>query len=258
MSVRWPVHLALDNKATVLTLSQLLKSDLRPPKRPWSLLTNGDLWELVYALLRWRKGKASTAVQWCKGHALDADVQAGLSNPYLAWGNGMADYEAARAHEMLSYCEMLSEAFQSKQKDFVTFLVAIHAMFVRVIRAEKTLRDARVRSLSRMIPLRLPHRSIELLNARVISIPSYPDQESGAALPSLLNPGVAGSLDKHDDCILRFLSNARWVLNSLGTTWLELVIAYAFGGGTLACADFILDMPTLITSTACRHYHLKP
>ena len=248
VSVRWPVRLALDNLSIVQGLEQLLVSDLQLPKKPWSLLTNGDLWELVYKLLCWRRGKHSTAVQWCKGHALDCHLQSGVSNPFLAWGNDMADKEAERAHGMLSDCEHLCLALRAKQTDYVAFLVAVHAMFVRVIRTEKTLREERARPFSRLLPLKLPHRSVSLLQARLLSTPAVPDPLTGITLPSMLDASILDSLDIHDTNVLCFLSNARWALpgelNSLGTTWLELLIAYAFSGGTLACAAGALKVPT--------------
>ena len=248
ISVRWPLHLALDNLSTVNALNDLLRSDLRPPRKPWSLMVNGDLWELVHQLLRWRQGKATTAVRWCKGHALEAHFDDGSSSPYLAWGNDMADKEAERAHQMLAYCEQLCAAYQAKQAVYVNFLVKLHAMFVRVIRAEKVLRDQRARSLPRPCLLRLPHRHTSLLQARTLSLPPCPDESTGTTFASLADSSISDQLDPHDQCVLRFLLNVRWALpgelNSLGTTWLELVVAYALCGGTLDCASTILKVPT--------------
>ena len=100
------------------------------------LVVPGDLWELLHAILIWRGGANTTIVKWCKGHAEDAHVTAGITDRFRQWGNGVADTEAEAAHNMISDCEHLCREFRARQGIYADFLAAIHAMFVRVIRAE--------------------------------------------------------------------------------------------------------------------------
>ena len=122
-------------------------------------------------------------------------------------------------------------------------------MFLRVIRADKELRSTRAAGLGRLVKLKLPHRDLLLLQPKLLQLPCCPDLEDGVFIPSLLGPGVAEAFSSHDRYVYHFLHNSRWVLpgsyNNLGTTWLELLIAYACNGGTLHCAEHILNVPTL-------------
>ena len=175
-------------------------------------------------------------------------VLAGLTTPYILWGNDTADKEALAAHALIDDCEDICLAFYSKQQRYIDFLVALHAMFVRVIRAEKSLRDARVKALGKFVKLKLPHRNPQLLNARPVSMPSCPSPEDGVRIPSLLDTSVTSNLDAHDQRVLSFIRHSCWTqpgqMNSLGSTWLEIMIAYAHLGGTLACADHVLKVPS--------------
>ena len=163
LCVPWPIHLALDNLSTVKRLNDVLSSGCASPRRPWCLQKNGDIWDLVHAVLIWRKGAATTVVNWCKGHADRSHLHAGITDEFRLWGNNLADEEAEKAHGMISDCEDLCQAFYSRQKLYIDFVAAIHAMFVRVIRAEKILRDEHVAKLNKLVKLKLPHRDIALL-----------------------------------------------------------------------------------------------
>ena len=179
----------------------------------------------------------------------ETHILAGFSTPYVAWGNDMADKAAERAHCMVSDCEHLCSVFKAKQEIYIDFLHGLWGMFLRVIRAEKKLRDQRAKALPKALPLKLPHREIHLLQSRTIALPHSPQIHEGVSLPPRLHSSVVNCMVSHDRCVFNFLCNTHWVLpgvcNSLGSSWLELVLAYACAGGTLACADTLLKVPSI-------------
>ena len=105
ISVRWPVHLALDNLSTVNALNDMLSSDLQPARKPWSLIANGDLWELVHELLRWRQGRTTTAIRWCKGHELTLNV-----DPPVPILRGATTWQTMKLSE-LTKCLRIASSF---------------------------------------------------------------------------------------------------------------------------------------------------
>ena len=246
ITVPWSMHLALDNKSVVDKLNDLLRNNLKAPKRPWSLHVNGDLWELIHAILCWRGGAVTTRVSWCKGHAQDFHVDSGITDVYQQWGNRTADREACAAHDLLSDCEHLCSAFCRKQNLYADFLSSVHAMFVRVIRAEKELRSEAAARLNKFVKLKLPHRDSSLLQAAAVSLPRSFEASDGRGIPTRLDAAAVSNLHTHDKRVYCFLCNSQWVepINSLGTSWLELLIAYASNGGTLLCSDHVLKMST--------------
>ena len=249
LSVTWPIHLSLDNMSVVQTLNGILACACQSPRRPWSLQANGDLLELLHAVLVWRGGQRTTVISWCKGHADDSHIEAGLTDTYKQWGNNIADQEAELAHSMVSDCENACCLFRQRQHKYVDLLVSIHAMFVRVIRAEKVIRNQHVAKMSKMLKLRLPHRDLSMLQARPITMPSCPESHGGVLMTSALDLDCVNALGEHDRKIHNFICNCRWVVpgpyNSLGTSWVELFIAYAAHGGSLQCADNVLKTPTI-------------
>ena len=130
---------------------------------------------------------------------------------------------------MISDCEHLCRAFHARQKTYVEFLAAIHRMFVRVIRAEKELRGQHASRLGKLVKLRLPHHEAAMLQAAPISELSCPQESDGIYVPTRLDTLSLHSLTKHDQNVHNFVCNSKWVMpgpySSLGTSWLELLIA---------------------------------
>ena len=81
------------------------------------------------------------------------------------------------------------------------FLASLHAMFVRVIRAEKLLRDQHANKLDKLLKLKLPHRDVRLLQARPLSMPTCPDQQLGVSLPLRLDAQSVAALTVHDQAV---------------------------------------------------------
>ena len=62
-----PVHIASDNKSFV-DRANAFRQTLDIKRKDWSLVTNGDLWEIFCKVLR-AKGPLSVCFSWTKGHA---------------------------------------------------------------------------------------------------------------------------------------------------------------------------------------------
>ena len=122
----------------------------------------------------------------------------------------------------------------ARQRIYADFLAAIHAMFVRVIRAEKELRGQHVARLSKFVKLKLPLRDAAMLQAAPVSAPSCPAEADGIYISTRLDAEALQSLSKSDQNVHNFILNFQWVMpqtfSSLGTTWLELLLAYISHG----------------------------
>ena len=87
-----------------------------------------------------------------------------------------------------------------------------------------------------------------MLQAAPISEPSCPQESDGIYVPTRLDTLSLHSLTKHDQNVDNFVCNSKWVVpgpySSLGTSWLELLIAYISQGGTLQCSERLLHTPS--------------
>ena len=69
------VHIGSDSRAFVDKASQYLKDirNNRMIKRPWELVSDGDLWERFYKAVS-TKGVNSVKITWVKGHATQQHI----------------------------------------------------------------------------------------------------------------------------------------------------------------------------------------
>ena len=62
-------------------------------KRPWSLVSDGDLWQ-HFALAVQAKSPRAVKVSWVKGHADEQHIKKGITDSYSKFGNDKSDANA--------------------------------------------------------------------------------------------------------------------------------------------------------------------
>ena len=83
MVAGYPVHQATDSRAYQSRANSILLGQNVTRKKPWPLVSDGDLWEVFESVSRKRGGATTTRISWCKGHAGDLDIQRGTSEHFL-------------------------------------------------------------------------------------------------------------------------------------------------------------------------------
>ena len=73
-----PIHFASDNLNFVRDANRILNTVGFRPKKPWSLLPNGDLWAIFDEHAN-HKGKHAIRATWVKGHATDQHIADGIT-----------------------------------------------------------------------------------------------------------------------------------------------------------------------------------
>ena len=81
LSAHGPVHIGSDSRAFVDTANRYIKliNKKHEVKRPWKLVSDGDLWEHFDKAVQ-AKGAHSVKITWVEGHATDQHVAEGISS----------------------------------------------------------------------------------------------------------------------------------------------------------------------------------
>lgn len=108
---------------------------------------------------------------------------------------------------MISECQDVCRAFRQRQNTYGEPLASIHAMFIRVIRAEKVLRSKHGAKLSKLIKLKLRRQDISMLRLGPIAMPLYPD-DAGVCISSSWD--IQGFVSEHDQQGHNFLCNCKF------------------------------------------------
>ena len=88
-----PQHQGTDSYAYLHKLHKFLRWDNLTRRRPWSLPTDGDLWEYIQQIIE-AKGRHALSASKVKGHATTKEVQQGLLTLTDKEGNDIADLMA--------------------------------------------------------------------------------------------------------------------------------------------------------------------
>ena len=89
MLLPMPIHIGIDNSTVVqnfhklqkfaeeqLSVGGALRSGLHPLRKPWQLVTDGDLWKVAWNILM-QRGTTTVKVTKVKGHATEQHVEEG-------------------------------------------------------------------------------------------------------------------------------------------------------------------------------------
>ena len=88
-----PLNIGIDNNTVVQRTNAIASGTLRR-RRDWSLLPDGDLWQIAEECIRIR-GPQATWSSWHKSHATWSQLASGAVKPCNAINNGIADLAGA-------------------------------------------------------------------------------------------------------------------------------------------------------------------
>ena len=246
-----PIHQATDSRAYQVKAQRILDGHNLTFKKPWSLMRDGDLWELFELACKRRGGKATTTISWCKGHAVQADIDRGTSNLYLQWGNNLADLAADRGMLEQSIGLDIASFFQSKQNSYVSFVHEIHKMIINVLKGEKALRDelSRKQAVHDFVKGVVGGKKLITINTARLCVPPCSEGfHVGGMHPSLddMLPHDATNFWR----IWRFIRLSTWKpapSDQNGSSWIELYARFQAMGG------YIVQSNASISSIAPKH-----
>lgn len=141
-------HIASDRKNFVDGATAILANPFAEPRKPWSLTSDGDLWELFQRHVQ-LKGSNSIAVQKVKGHATLQDVENRVTSAYNRIGKNFADYAATKG--INSYGSLfvgLFKMYAYRQHFLCALLEHIHSPALARNAAEAEKRQADMRNLA--------------------------------------------------------------------------------------------------------------
>ena len=185
MLIPAPLHVALDNQATVDKFNSLKKAAIKmqassgyphlnkthPLKKPWQLQQDGDIWRLVWLAIN-QRGPRQTAVSKVKGHATQEDITNGLTTQENARGNAEADKAATQgtqAHER--GLTNISRWIESRHKRYKDFMLKVQKTIADTLVQEKKDRN-QAHKANTLIHGRGYHRKQDITNT-----PEYGHQE---------------------------------------------------------------------------------
>ena len=239
------LEIATDSLNVVRTLSKIIKNPNFIPNKPWGLMDNGDLWEVVQLLIQARRTQDATnvSITKVKGHATPLDVQNNVISAEDAWGNDLAD----------QYANKGKQVHQPNLHTYAQFFATKHTLFFKALQALYQYIGACMALDSELRSHVIVEDSDPLLGQHPGKIPSLP---SGAyqpltkgISPRVPAPTLLSSSSKNFEQIWVFIS---WLLvqplpsppvskdgpmvpqgNQQGTSWLELLILFELLGGLL-------------------------
>ena len=151
MTAKTAIHAAADSQAMKTKMDHFIEvaeevhrkmqegvvARKRPSRKPWNLQPDGDLWEIVWKGLI-IKGPDTLRVTKVKGHATDAEVEAGLSTEVHQIGNRRADTAADHGVEghrpglvsLAAWCEKRHDAY-------CIFMAMVQKIIVTVMLEER-------------------------------------------------------------------------------------------------------------------------
>ena len=119
-----PTHQGTDSMAYLLKATQILKG--ARPKKPWAILTDGDLWEYFEKIVK-AKGAHAIDISKVKGHATEKMVAEGKVLKKDKEGNDASDEAADRGVEQHGN-ELLeiSNYFAQAHAEYGKFMAHMH------------------------------------------------------------------------------------------------------------------------------------
>ena len=139
-----PLHLdvASDSANVVKTLGLLIANvDFRPGK-PWGLMSNGDLWQVVQQLVK-QRGANNIKIRKVKGHADDTHLNAGITSAKDLRGNNISDdlaTEGREAHGSELHCS--ASLCELRHRVYAKVIESLYSHIGRCMALDNELRDS--------------------------------------------------------------------------------------------------------------------
>ena len=222
------LHIALDNESVVDRGNEILNGAFSS-RKPWGLLTDGDLWQTFADAITLR-GAHSVKLSWTKGHSSWQRIAASVANPENAYahsnivGNSIADAAADKGHEAVGQADRqrVLDYFASKQQAYRGLIERLQKFAAALLLHDREChREAGIGAKSKNLvtfihaPPVTPRRSLH--DGDSLSLHPLP--------PDMINSHWG--LHVFWDC-------TRWDLSSetsRPTTWIELFALYRLWGG---------------------------
>ena len=229
-----PIHLASDSKAFVdranKYLSMLRKR--KQPKRPWKLISDGDLWEHF-----WKAAEAKTpsaiAIVWVKGHATQQHIDQGITTQEKLVGNKEADDTADLGTAIFGKtAQSLADTYHTRHSLYSAFMGLVSRFLVEgyIIHRQLTDQwDKKQASLQQQQPNTFDYSKLTYASCRTECIHITPNAhvKQFRSTPGLNHNQVA-TVDVHN--FLCETPIATLKKGDRAITWLELYILYRIRG----------------------------
>ncbi len=228
-----PVHIASDNMGFVKRLNQILDDPAAHPHKPWSLLSDGDLWEQMHSIIV-SKGAHAIKASWTKGHITEQQVNEGRCTRAAQVGNDLADTMADVGAEGFGMAvQEVARAWAHRQGAYAKLERRILCRLANVMKADATKREelAKTQALLRKDrPQSLQQVAEELPYA-------CSDAATTLDLAAMHQHAIAGV--KHPTVLvcavhsfLKLLRVQPVAAGMPGVSWLELLMLFDMAGGS--------------------------
>ena len=117
------MHIALDNKSVVDRACAIAEGTYLH-RKPWRLLSDGDLWSIVAQLIAAR-GPDTTRISWTKGHAGWQWIANQTDNATTV-ANGQADFAASKGAAALGNAVAKSATVSDRCTSRLSVLKFLH------------------------------------------------------------------------------------------------------------------------------------
>jgi len=243
------LHIALDNKS-VADRACAITEGIYLHRKPWRLLSDGDLWCIVAKLINAR-GPDATRISWTKGHAGWQWIASQTDNATTV-ANGQADFAASKGAAALGFdSEVVALDYHARKMKAYESLVArlqVHAAKLIMYDKQRREEDGIVNE-GKNQPV------------RIADIPDQPSRccfTEGAPLAFMSLPpecaihdiSTSNSMFNDTSSLHVFWSATRWRCDPQArpTTWLELFALFRLWGGGPRDPDPHLPRPPLMPS----------
>ena len=225
-----PVHIGSDSKAFVDQANWHMQNMNKGKKlkKPWKLISDGDLWEHFYLAVK-RKGSKAVKITWVKGHATQEHINKGITTAVNKEGNDKADSVAdlgAALHgkdvmEIAEWLHKRHSEYQTFMKDVSHHIIEaylIHRRLCDIKEEERVKAEKGICQKKHYSPLHYPGVNT---TRKLIATSSLKEYQSYASK----NPQA-----EHVEKFMANLNITPAGISERGITWLELYVLYRCRG----------------------------
>ena len=150
LSAHGPVHIGSDSRAFVDTANKYINLINRKAriKKPWKLISDGDLWQHFYEAVQ-AKGTNAIRITWVKGHATEEHIKKRITNEQDKIGNDVADKcadigTALHGEDLIK----LSKIMQRRHNKYLNFMKEVSHHIVEAYMIHRRLLQLRAKQQS--------------------------------------------------------------------------------------------------------------
>ena len=206
-----------------------------PFGKPWSVQTDGDLWELAWEAII-KRGAANQKLRKVKGHATPEDVTSGVAQADKE-GNDKSDEIADRGVHSIGGAGLVKLAnwAASRHDKYKKFMARIHKLIVAIASVEKEERGIAARTEKAILGYD-PAKVIKSSGAIRKEDPSMVQYVSLQLPPPVKGKRKFKHCQTMYEQIHAFLGHRRWAhahpqSEAGGSTWAEIFILFDIKGG---------------------------